>query len=317
MMTSASVYKAAGTFAASCLLLALTAFPTVAWAQVGYVHEVSGTVSIQKTPGKSMAAQVGNRFEPGTIFCTGINGKATLKFADGQLVVLSSDSCIRVGQYRFDAKNVRLSGSTVALMKGEMRFVTGVIGTDHPEGIQITAGISRIGILKPGGADFIVMVNPDPQEVGLAAVGSGEIAVRTPYGVIDKIASSQLVPWQPGRAPTSAPIAAAPAVIQATASALFATVVPANTPVDVASAAFAATFSVFVATATDPPQAEVSAGASEPSVADWLTLLANLPATAEGPAQAQVAAYAGGFPLGPVPPPVTSGGGGRCTGSVC
>ena len=343
-MNSASFYKTAGTFAAFCLLFALTAFPSVTWAQVGYVHEVSGAVAIQKTLGKSGAANVGDTFEPGTILSTGINGKATVKFADGQIMVLSSDSIVRIGQYRFDAKNVKQSGSALVLSKGEMRFVTGVIGTNNPEGIRITAGLSTVGILKPGGADFMVRVSSattvganagGPQEIGLAASAIGEIFVRTPYGVIEKVAPNQMVPWQPGRAiapPT--PIGAAPAIAQAAATAMFATVIPANGAVDVVPAASAAAFTSFATFATNPPQAEVSAG-SKFSFSDLATVLAALPATAAGPAQAQVVSapaqlqiaastlpapgfvYAGGFPIAAVNPPVTPGGGGRCTGSGC
>lgn len=319
MMASAIVCKAVKAFAASCLLLALTAFSTVAWAQLAYVHEVSGTVSLQQTPGKAVPAQIGDTFGSGTILSTGISGKATLKFADGQIVLLSSDSILRVGQYRYDAKNLKQSGSTVTLTKGEMRFVTGVIGAERPEGIRITVGLSTLGILKPGGADFIVKVNSvDGQEFGLAAVAMGEIGVLTPYGKIVKIEASQMAPWQPGRALTlPTPIAAAPAVIQAAATALFAILVPANAPVNVASAAVGATFTVSVTTGPT-----VSA-ASKFSFSDAAALLAALPATAAGTAQAQVsapiqvAANATGFPVAPVPPPVTSGGSGRCRGSDC
>jgi hypothetical protein len=316
MINFASVCRKAGSFFASCLLLAAAAFSTAAWAQIGYVHEVSCAATIESPFSKPVAARAGDTFAPDTIFRTGSNGKMTLKFADGQIVVLSADTIFRVGQYRFDANNIRQSSSSVTLSKGEMRFVTGVIGANHREGIRITAGISMISILKPGGADFAVVVNPDPREVGLAAVAIGEIRVRTAYGVTDKVAPSQYVAWQPGRTLTPpTPVAAAPAVIQAAMMSLFATVVPANAPLNVASAADATRFVASPATAACPEQAEVLAAAGEPSIAD---LLAALPAIAAGPAQAQILAGTSGFPLRPISIPITpGGGGGRCTGSVC
>lgn len=310
MIDSASIYRKAGPFHAACLLFALAAFPAAAWAQIGYVHEVSCTVSIQRPSSKPIAARVGDTFAADTIFRTGINGKATLKFSDGQIVVLGADTVFRAGQYRFDAHNIRQSSSAVMLSKGEMRFVTGVIGADHREGIWITAGVSTISILKPGGADFTVAINPDPREVGFVAVAFGEIGARTPYGATGKVASSQFVPWQPGWRTLTfpAPVAAAPAVVQAATMALFATVVPANAPLNIAFAADAARVAALPATAACPAQAEFLAGGSEVSIADWL---AALPATAAGPASA------GGFPIAAILPPVTPGSGGRCTGSVC
>lgn len=300
MITSASVYRKVGAIVAYCVVPALAAFSTAAWAQVGYVHEILCALSIERPPIKLMAARVGDTFGPDTIFRTGINGKTILRFADGQIVVLGADTTFRVGQYRFDANNIGQSKSAVTLSKGEMRFVTGAVGNDHRDGIRIDAGISTIGILKPGGADFIVAINPDPREQGFAAVAFGEIGGRTPYGVIDKVAPSQYVPWQPGRILTfPTPVAAAPAVIQAATMGLFATVVPANTPVNIPSAADAVRFLKAVsATAACPTQAEILPGAST----------TNLLAGA-GPGS--------GFPVAPVPPPVTPGSGGACTGSVC
>lgn len=309
MITLTLVYKKVSTGAAICLLLVMAAFSAAATAQVGYVYEVSCTVSIQRPSSKPIAARVGDTFASDTIFRTGINGKATLKFSDGQIVVLGADTVFRAGQYRFDVNNARQSSSAVTLSKGEMRFVTGVIGADHREGILITAGISTISILKPGGADFTVAINPDPREVGFVAVAFGEIGARTPYGATGKVAPSQFVPWQPGRTLTfPAPVAAAPAVIQAATMGLFATVVPASAPVNVASAADAARVVALPATAACAAQAEFLAGWGEVSIADWL---AALPATAAGPASA------GGFPIAAILPPVTPGSGGRCTGSVC
>jgi hypothetical protein len=303
MIASASVYSKVGTIVAYCVVPTVAAFSTAAWAQVGYVHEIVCALSIERPPSKLMAAKVGDMFGPDTIFRTGINGKTILRFADGQIVVLGADTTFRVGQYRFDSNNIGQSSSAVTLSKGEMRFVTGAVGDDHRDGVRIDAGISKISILKPGGADFTVMIDPDPRDVGFAAVAFGEIGGRTPYGVIDKVTPSQYIPWQPGRTlmfPT--PVAAAPAVIQAATMGLFATVVPANTPVNVASAADAARLVALPDTIACPTQAKVVPGAGENAIADLLA--------GAGPNGSR-------FPVAPIPPPVTPGSGGACTGSVC
>lgn len=245
MIVLENAHKAASAFGACCraccLLLALAAFSSVAWAQAGYVHEVSGTVSIQRVSAKAAPAKVGDTFESDTVFRTGADGKVILKFADGQVVALGVDSALRIGKYRYLADNLRQSISTMEFLRGEMRFVTGLIGAANREGVRITAGNSMIAIQQAGGADFTAAVNPDPQEVGYAVVALGEISVRTPYGPIYRIASGQYVPWRPGHTPPlPLPVAAAPAAVQAAAGWWWATVLPTATPVAVESAARAA-----------------------------------------------------------------------------
>ncbi len=286
MIASANMHthKAASAFGALCMLLALAlvssapsaqsnnvreasaAFPAC---QGGYVQDVSGVVSMQRVAAKAVAAKVGDMFEAETIFRTGSDGNVILKFADGEVVALGPDSALRVGQYCYVSGSPGQSSSTIELMKGQMRFVTGLIGAANREGVRIIAGNTMIRILRMGGADFTVVVNPDPQEVGAVVVALGEISLRTPYGPISRIAAGQYAPWQPGRSPPlPMPFAAAPAVIQAGVAALWATVLPANTPVAVASAARTAGA---MAAAT---QAQAAANA-DPRLAGYVEAISN------------------------------------------
>ena len=52
-------YLAVRALAACCALLVLAAYSSAAAAQVGYVHEISGLVSIKKTAGKAVTAKAG------------------------------------------------------------------------------------------------------------------------------------------------------------------------------------------------------------------------------------------------------------------
>ena len=285
MIALRNLPEAARAFGACCALLALAAYASPVWAQSkgggqtsgaasacqgGYVHEDSGLVSIKKAAAKAAPAQVGDVFEAETIFRTSPDAKVILKFADGEIVVLSANSVLRVGQYCYTPGSVTQSSSTIELMQGEMRVVTGVIGTANHEGVRIIAGDTMIRILSPGGADFTVAVNLDPQESGYAVVARGEISARTPYGRISTIAAGQYAPWQPGRTPPlPMPIAAAPAVVQAAVAALWATVLPANTPVTVASAArtvmAVAPVAAVAATPAGPATAAVDADPTKPA----------------------------------------------------
>lgn len=261
MIAPKNIHRAAKTLGACCMLLALAAFSCAAEAQVGYVHEVSGKVSIHSLSHKSRPAMAGDTFETDTVFRTGTYGNVILKFADGQVVALGTDSALRVGQYRYVARDLRQSASTVELMNGEMRFLAGLIGAANREGVRIIAGYSVIGIQKPGGADFTVAVNTDARELGYAVVALGEISVRTPYGPVYRIASGQYVPWRPGRtSPLPVPVAAAPAVVQAAAAGLWATVLPTDTPVAVATAAHTALVTAAPTVPTAPTAAATEVG---------------------------------------------------------
>jgi len=268
MIASGNMHKAERTFGAWCMLLALAVCSSAAWAQAGYVHEISGFISIQKDAGKTEEVKVGDMFDANTAFRTGTDGKMTLKFADGQVAAVGADSAVRVGQYRYDPGNPGQSSSTVELTQGEMRFVAGLIGAASSTGVRVIAGNSVISMV-PGRADFTVGVKPGTQETGYIVVAFGEISARTPNGQISKIAAGQYAPWQHGRGvPRPLPFTAAPATIQAAVAALWATVLPASTPAAVASSARTA------AAVAAPRQAPADAIAG-PRLAGYVTAISN------------------------------------------
>ncbi len=238
MIATRNAQRAVKAFSARFIALALALFSSMAWAQAGYVHEISGSIFISKGGAKAAPAKVGQTFDADTVFSTGADGKMVLKFADGQVVALGADSGVRIGAYNYVAHDLRQSNTAIELMRGKMRFVAGLIGATHREGVHITAGDSSVRIQSAGGADFTVQVTPGPAETGAAVVALGEISLRTPYGPIYRVEPSQYAPWQPGRKLSPPmPIAAAPAVVQAAMAGLWTTIVPVNTPVVVAPTA--------------------------------------------------------------------------------
>lgn len=253
MMGARNTRTCASAFGACCALLVLALWSYAPFAQAkngpgaaaldsgcqgGYVHEESGLTSIKKVAAEALPARPGEVFESDTAFRTGPDGKMTLKFADGEVVLLGANTTVRVGRYCYAADNPGQDHSTIELLSGAMRFVSGLIGAANPDGLHIFAGNSSISVQSPAGVDFTLTVRPDPQEVGAAVVALGQISVRTPYGPIREVDAGQYAPWQPGRTPAPPlPFAAAPAVVQASVAGLWTTVLPAATPVEVAAAA--------------------------------------------------------------------------------
>ena len=253
----------------------------------GFVSSARGAVFIRRGSGPELPAKVGDIFGPGTTFRTGAEGSAVLLFADGQNVTLSSESVLRIDDYRFDARDIKASKATLGLMSGIMRLVTGAIHTDNPGGLLISAGNASIGILSKDVTAFVVEVNPKSLGIGASAVLVGEISIQTPTGPVVTIASDQFTRWQPGVPPMPPmPLAAAPAIFQAVVAASRATVLPSNAPLDIQSAAVQAALEALPAT---------SAGSAEP------TLQAQAPESA----------------VALIVPTVTPGGGRGCVGSPC
>ena len=174
---------------------------------VGYVEAVSGLLSAERG-NERLVLNVGDRFGLGTYFSTGETGRVVLKFTDGQTVTLGAKSSARIDRYEFNPRDINASGFEMTLLSGSLRFVAGSIASQDPQAAGISAGGSYITLLMAGGADFSVVVHPHAAggEVGIAAVTKGEIAVRTPYGIISRIDANHAVPWRPGRGEPPPPV---------------------------------------------------------------------------------------------------------------
>jgi hypothetical protein len=254
----------------------LAALSNVAWGAAGYVHEMSGDVHVQNGTAAERVAKMGDIFDPGATFRTGADGKVVIKFEDGQIVTLQPNTAFRVEGYSFNANNPKAGNSALRLLRGAMRFVTGIIGSTNHNNVNLAAGTATIGIR---GTDVNVLVDQTTQAV-LAMIAAGTVVLETPGGTT-AIGVGQYASYVQGTVPTAAPLASAPASARAIVNALQATPIPVNTPVIVASAAAAATA---VATAR---QAQAAAAAN-PNNAAAQTAAANAVAAANALIQTAV-----------------------------
>lgn len=216
------------------LFAILMTLSNVAWSAAGYVHEMSGDMRIDYGAA-ARAVTMGDTFEPGATFRTGANGKAVLKFEDGQIVTLNPDSAFRVERYSFNVNNPKAGNSALRLLRGALRFVTGIIGSTNHNNIRLAAGTATIGVR---GTDVNVLIDQTTQAV-LAMIAAGTVVLETPGGTT-AIGVGQFASYVQGTVPTAAPVANAPASAQAIHTALLSTPIPVNTPVIVQAAAAAA-----------------------------------------------------------------------------
>src|SRR6476620_6095143 len=115
------------------MLLALfaCAFEQLVSANSAIVTSLTGTVSAQTGTAASRPLRQGDEVVQGATITTGPNSSAVLRFADGQVAALTSNSQMTITAYQYEAQtgngNVLLS-----LVRGGMRAITGLLGKAHP-----------------------------------------------------------------------------------------------------------------------------------------------------------------------------------------
>lgn len=205
------------------------------------VYVVSGNVFAAK--GKNPAHPVigSEPIVSDTLISTGDKSSALLKFEDGQVVTMQANSVFHVRNYRYDAAKISNSSVVFSMLKGGMRFITGLIGQQRKQAFRLSTPNATIGIR---GTEFMVtmanskmysqvlkgsvdMTNAGGTAVlatGQSAVAASSKALATlipasaiPPGIFSELLS---IPVQPSAIPASAsaPVSA-PAAAGSTASA--------------------------------------------------------------------------------------------------
>jgi hypothetical protein len=192
------------------------------------VHDLTGTATVRRTPVAQEILRTGDIVEPGQTIVTEDNSTAVIKFEDGQVLAMSPRSSFVVREYVYNKQQIRSSSAAFELLRGGLRFITGVIGSTNPNAVRIRAGNATIGIR---GTDGTVLFNPTTQEV-TAAVSSGAISLFTPLGAqtISPGTFTRATPSAPPAPP--APVVQAPPAVQQTVTVLAQQPnIPVNTPV--------------------------------------------------------------------------------------
>jgi hypothetical protein len=195
-----------------------------------YVHEMTGSGSAA-AGGKSRALAVGGLLESGDVISVDKGGAMTVKFEDGQIVVLQENSRFAIEKYDYNKKNVSQSSVAMSLLSGGMRFITGVIGGTRKEAIAMKAGTATIGIR---GTDLAINIAGITYVV---TVQQGNI-VLTAQNVTIPVAQGQGTTGQTNQAPpASRPVGQLPPAVVTLVAGVTSKAVPATNPVGVAQQA--------------------------------------------------------------------------------
>ncbi len=135
---------------------------------------------------------------------TGDNSYAVLRFEDGQFAAMQANSSLQIKEYRYDPKNLQKSNIVFTRIRGGIRFVTGSIGRQNPNGFRLSTPNATIGV---HGTEFMVATVNDSL---YAQVISGRISLSNKAGVAEFTAGQSVVVLSPDTLPAAIPSTALP-----------------------------------------------------------------------------------------------------------
>jgi len=126
----------------------------------------------------------------GTTINTGIGAQAIIKFDDQQQIVLNQNTTFRISDFRYRPTEPRGDRAVFDLLRGALRFISGVVGARNPNVVQLRVPQATIGIR---GTDFmVVLVNPAFVNVISGAISTTNAGGSVVFGAgsIGQVASA-------------------------------------------------------------------------------------------------------------------------------
>lgn len=182
-----------------CLLLP----SQVIYAHAGKVLFASGEVTVESKHHRHKTLKRGSQVWPGDVVMTGKNASVQIRAGDGSMISLKENSKLVIAAHKHTGP-VDKQHSSLELVKGGMRAVTGLIGKNKPDNFRIKARGSTIGIR---GTEFVVQIcekdecnqagpgkAKDPAEKGVyVGVVAGAITVENKKKTVELDASLNVV----------------------------------------------------------------------------------------------------------------------------
>ena len=166
--------------------IAMAAIP-VAYSQTadeaGKVLMAIGEVKAVRK-GQSIALTRGTSIQSGDTIITGIASNAQVRMSDGAIIALRAQTEFKIDEYKYNGKQDGSEKASLSLVKGGVRAVTGAIGQQNKDNLQVNAVVATVGIRGTGfninyceGNCF--NPNKTPAKDGLyAGVFEGQITVK-------------------------------------------------------------------------------------------------------------------------------------------
>ncbi|MGR4869039.1 FecR domain-containing protein [Variovorax sp. LARHSF232] len=118
----------------------------------GFIKSVEGKVNVVNAAGVTRPVKAGDPVAPADRVETDKDSGASVVLRDGTMIVVGPSSRLDLKAFRFDS-TTQDGGVFIALLRGSMRMITGLIGKKNPDAIRVDTQTATIGIR---GTDFIV-----------------------------------------------------------------------------------------------------------------------------------------------------------------
>ena len=128
-----------------------------AYAHAGKVLFASGKVTVKSKRHSDTILKRGSSVWPGDLVMTGPDSSVQIRAGDGSFISLKGNSQLIIAAHKHTGP-VDKQHSSLELVKGGMRAVTGLIGKNKPDNFRIKARGSTIGIR---GTEFVVQICDD------------------------------------------------------------------------------------------------------------------------------------------------------------
>ena len=147
------------------VILALLAlfFADLALAAGAVITSVTGTALVQTGSAAPRPLRQGDEANQGDTVSTGATSSLVMKFDDGQVAALTSNSRMTVTNYQYNA-GAESGNVLLSLISGGMRTITGLIGRRNANNVAYRAATATIGIrgtdgtIVTNGTDVVITV---------------------------------------------------------------------------------------------------------------------------------------------------------------
>lgn len=120
-------------------------FPA-SWANVGSVINILGNAKIQKRTGQTSPAIRGDFLYEGDAVWTEAASNVQIRMIDGAMVWVRPSSELKIDAYKSTDRGGARNESSLRLLSGSMRTVTGMIGKQSPENYRLNTPNATIGV---------------------------------------------------------------------------------------------------------------------------------------------------------------------------
>ena len=169
---------------AGTMLAGLMSQGVLAAANAGRVTQIHGRATMASPDGNIQRIRKGSGVDAGATINTSAGSFAKIKFNDGGSIFLRPSTRFRVDAFEDSGGKKKTEKSFFSLIKGGMRFVTGLIGKRNRNAYRVNTPTATIGIRGTDGALQICNNNCIAPNGLHVLVFDGAVVTTTPTGEV-------------------------------------------------------------------------------------------------------------------------------------